>query len=126
MTFSPGVRPDLTMFASTKEEGKSFLGNWQTSQLRGEKSFLLPGLPPGSNRKKLFAEDGSSIATLSDWPGDHLDISTNNGNLCVQYVDEEKIEAAFVKTIKGLFGSSTEMKSLFGGVKDSFKNTRHF
>jgi len=105
MTFSPGVRPHLTMFASTKEEGKSFLGDWQTSQLQ---------------------EDGSSITTLSDWPGDHLDISTNNGNLCVQYVDEEKIEAAFVKTFKGLFGSSTEMKSLFGGMKDSFKNTRHF
>jgi len=101
-TFSPEIRPHITMFSSTMGEGKCFLGDWQAFQ--------------------LAQEAGSSMISTSDWPGDHLVISSNNGNLYIQYVDEEKLEPAFLKSIKGLFNSNAETKQLLGEANRIMKD----
>jgi len=105
-TFSPEVRPHVTTFSSNKGEGKGFLGDWQSPQ---------------------FAGIGSST---SDWPGDRLVVSSKNGNIYIQYVDEEKLEPAYLKTIKGWFNSSAEAKQLLGEanriVKDKIGGRRQF
>ncbi|KAF8331649.1 uncharacterized protein EI90DRAFT_2919520, partial [Cantharellus anzutake] len=101
--FSPGIRPNVQTFSSTRGEGKSFVGK---------------------------IDDGSEIESASDWTGDHLVISSNNGSLYIQYVDEEKLEPAFVKTIKGWFHSNAETKQLLGEanriMKDGIGGRRHY
>jgi len=86
--FSPEIRPFLTTFSSTKGEGRSFIGDWQGSLLGGE-------------------EGSSSFISTSDWPGDHLVISSINGSLHIQYIDED---TGFLKTIKGWFNRNAETR----------------
>ncbi len=110
------------MFSSTMGEGKCFLGDWQTFELaQGEyPSYLVFSSVKG--RIILPAEAGSSMISTSDWPGDRLVISSNNGNLYIQYVDEEKLEPAFLKSIKGLFNSNAETKQLLGEANRIMKD----
>jgi len=96
MTFSSEIRPHITMCSTTGGIGKTFVGKWETSQL---------------DRK------GDSDFSTSKWLGDHLVISSNSGDLYIQYVDEEKIEPALLKTLKGLVSGNAQVKNLLGGAK---------
>ncbi len=64
----------------------------------------------------ILAEGDSDFST-SKWLGDHLVISSNSGGLYIQYVDEEKIEPALLKTLKGLVSGNAQVKNLLGGAK---------